>query len=150
MNFRNALIASVLLIAPFRVKAQAPAPVPSQFATAKTVFLASAAAPGLSNEKNTSASIYTVVYQSLASAGRYRLVLSPAEADLSMTLTVKEQILSLEIYDVKTHTLLWVIDEPIFLPTLKNMQASALLFAGDLNTLANSKLPADVPPPHGK
>ncbi len=150
MTLRTAFVAFTLLVAPLLVRAQSPVPVPSQFATAKTVFLASASAPGFSNEKNTSAAIYNTVYRSLAAAGRYRLVPTPAEADLSMVLTIKEQILSLDIYDVKTHTLLWVIDEPIFLPTIKNLQASALLFAADLNTLANNKLPADVPPPHGK
>ena len=152
MNHRITVISFALLLSSMRLFAQSPnaIPVPSQFATAHTVFLASASAPGFPNEKATAGAIYATVYQSLAASGRYRPVSSPADADLSMVLTVRESVLGLEIYDVKTHTLLWVLDEPIWLPTVKNMQASALLFIDDLNTLASNKLPGDVPPPHGK
>ena len=145
---------AILLLAALRLSAQTPTaiPVPSQFATAHTIFLASASAPGYSDEKATAAAIYTSVYQSLAVSGRYRLVTAPADADLSMVLTIRKSVLSLEIYNVKTHTLLWVLDEPLRVATLektfvKNAQASALLFVDDLNTLASGKLPGDVPPP---
>jgi hypothetical protein len=152
MNHRLTLTSLVLLISCMNVSAQSSSavPVPSQFATAHTVFLASACAPGFSDEKATAGAIYATVYQSLAASGRYRLVAVPADADLSMVLTIRESVLGLEIYDVKTHTLLWVLDEPVWLPTIKNMQASAELFINDLNTLASNKMPGDVPPPHGK
>jgi hypothetical protein len=152
MNCRIALISFVLLVSSVNISAQfsSAVPVPSQFATAHTVFLASACAPGFSNEKGTAGAIYATVYQSLAASGRYRLVAVPADADLAMVLTIRESVLGLEIYDVKTHTLLWVLDEPVWLPTVKNMQASAELFINDLNTLASNKLPGDVPPPRGK
>jgi hypothetical protein len=135
------------------------APVPAQLRTAKTVFLASGSAPGFSNEKATAAALYNSVYQSLAASGRYKLVSTPADAELSMTVTARmgrdvlENFLSLEIYDVKTQTLLWVLDEPVRLGTsenksyIKNFLASARLFSGDLDSLANNKLPEDVPAP---
>ena len=134
-------------------------PVPSQFASAHTIFLASGSAPGYPNEKAIAAAVYTSVYQALAASGRYRLVPTPDGADLSMVVTLYGEMgheeptfLSLQIYDVKTHVLLWVLDEPIEAATLlktlvKNAQASANLFAKDLNTLASGKLPGDVPPP---
>jgi len=134
-------------------------PVPSQFASAQTVFLANASAPGYPNEKATAAALYTSVYQLLASSGRYRPVAAPADADLSMVLTLHGDMsphepvfLSLQIYDVKTHTLLWVLDEPIEAAALtktlvKNAQAGASLLIGDLNTLASGKLPGALPSP---
>ena len=150
-------IFSILLIPSMGLWGQSATPVavPSQLATAQNVFLASAAAPGFSNEKAIAGILYTTVYQSLAASGRYHLVARPADAELSMVLTARlvgqqGSVLSLDIYDVKTHALLWTIDEPVFLPQTEDMQASALLFIDDLNALANDKLPSDLPAPHGK
>ncbi|HEX4030600.1 MAG TPA: hypothetical protein VHX20_09570, partial [Terracidiphilus sp.] len=85
------------------------------------------------------------------------LVSTPTDADLSMVVTLRpspsgEGYLNLEIFDTKTHSLLWVLDEPIKIATLektfiKNAQASAQLFLADLDILANGKIPGYVLPP---
>lgn len=156
MRTRVTAIAFALLVPSLNLPAQAPsAPIPSQLTNPQTVFLASGGAPGSSNEKATAAALYTTLYQSLAASGRYHLVATPAEAGLSMVLTLRrvqgqQNVISLDIYDVKTHMLLWTIDEPVFLDKMEDLQASTLLFINDLNALANNEFPSDVPAPNGK
>jgi hypothetical protein len=156
-HFKSQL--AVLALFPCASQAQQPTvpPVPSQFATAHNIFLASGSAPGYSDEKMIATSIYNSTYQALASLPRYHLVSTPADSELSMVITLRpspggEGFLNLKIFDTKTHTLIWVLDEPIKIATLektfvKNAQASAQLFLEDLNTLASGRLPGDVSPP---
>ena len=138
-------------------------PVPSQLATAHTVFLASAGAPGSGgNEKQIAEMVYTTFYNALSAAHRYQLVDAPAAADLSMTISAQSHIsdvsngsssdsayLHLAIYDVKTHTLIWAIDEDIQGAFREktfqhNVDTTVTVLIDDLNTLANGKLPGDT------
>jgi hypothetical protein len=164
MNCTKYVCASVLLLAT-ALCAQTPAavPVPSQLATAHTAFLASAAAPGLGRYENVIINlVYTDAYQALVKANHYQLLAAPAGAELSMTISVHNQIITvmrgdsmdgfflrLEIYDTKTHSLLWAIDEPIQgafreKTFAKNLDTSIALLMTDLNLLTTGKLPGDV------
>lgn len=137
-------------------------PVPSQLATAHTVFLASAGAPGSGgDEKPIAEMVYTTFYNALSAAHRYQLVDAPATADLSMTIGARSGIdvtngnssdrayLHLEIYDIKTHTLVWAIDEGLQGAYREktfqhNVDTSVAALIDDLNNLANGKLPGDA------
>lgn len=160
---RSILSVAMLLIAALPLTAQAPVAVrvPSQLATAKTVFLASGSAPTSgSNQSVIAQMVYSSVYTSLSAAGRYHLVSTPAEAELSMIISIQSynssvafdssteySFLRLEIYDVKTHTLLWALNEPIDIdfPNKKGLQKkvgqSVAALMVDLNGLASGAIP---------
>jgi len=158
---------AVLMLAALPLCAQVPAavPVPSQFATAHTAFLASGSAPGSGrNERFIAQVVYSSVYKSLSTAGHYHLVSAPADAELSMVVSTQshvsdvmggdspfEALLRLEIYDVKTHTLLWALDEQInsmFREKTfqKNVDQSVAALMVDLNALASGSVPGDTTP----
>lgn len=139
--------------------------VPSQFATAHTVFLASAGAPGSGgHEKEIANIVYTSLYKALSATGRYQLAASPSNAELAMNISTQNRIsdvtngsstdsafLRLEIYDVKTHLLIWTIDEDIQVAFREktfqhNVDATVAAIIDDLNTLANGNLPGDTGP----
>ena len=125
-------------------------PVPSQFATARTVFLASGSAPGSgTHEVLIARMVYSSFYRSLSTAGRYHLVSAPADADLSMVISadsLNEPSLQLDIYDIKTHTLLWTLDEPLLgafreKTFQKNIDKTVAALMNDLKSLASGEVP---------
>ncbi|MGH9617016.1 MAG: hypothetical protein ACRD28_09775, partial [Acidobacteriaceae bacterium] len=156
------LVAALFLQAALPLSAQSAnaVPVPAQFATAHTVFLASGAAPGAGGKEVLIAQmVYSSFYKSLSAAGRYRLVSTPDDAELSMVIStqtamsdvmkgdsVDESYLRLEIFDVRTHSLLWTIDEPLngaFREKTfqKNVDKSVAAIMSDLNSLASGAVP---------
>jgi hypothetical protein len=164
MKHRITLISSVLLISSLPLSAQSPAtiPAPSQLGTAHTAFLASGSAPGAGPREFLIAQmVYASTYKSLSSSGQYRLVGAPADAEMSMVIstniTISDVInggslnsafIRLEIFDVKTHTLLWALDEPIqgaFREKTfqKNVDESIAALMNDLKTLASGVIPGD-------
>lgn len=139
--------------------------VPSQFTTGHTVFLASAGAPGLGgHEKQIAAIVYTAFYKALSTTGHYHLVENPSDADLAMNISTQSRIsdvtngssvdsayLRLEIYDVKTHILVWTINEDVQGAFREktfqhNVDATIAALMDDLNALANGNLPGDTGP----
>ena len=139
--------------------------VPSQFATAHTVFFASGGAPGSGgHEKQIAEIVYTTFYKALSAVGRYQLVENPSSADLAMNISAQSRIsdvtngsstdsayLRLEIYDVKTHMLIWTINEDVqgaFREKTfqRNVDTAVTALIDDLNTLANGNLPGDTSP----
>jgi hypothetical protein len=112
-----------------------PAPIPTQIATAKKVFIANAGGdePGI-DEPIFSGGVdrsYSQFYAAMKSAGRYELVGSPAEADLLLEIrfavktnttevfkgdTIGSSLdpqFRLEIRDPKTNALLWAFTEHV-------------------------------------
>jgi hypothetical protein len=155
----------VIIAANLHLFAQSPppVPVPSQFATAKTAFLASAGSSAVSiREKDVSSMIYTSMYRFLASAKMYQLTTAPADAELSMALSLESVVTSvtngssfgytfirLSVVDTKTHSLLWNIDEPINgafreKTFLKNVDDATSRVMADLKSLASGKIPVDT------
>ena len=139
--------------------------VPSQFATAHTVFLASAGAPGSGGrEKQIAEMVYTTFYKALSATGRYQLVENPSNSDLAMNISTQSRIsdvtngssvqtayLRLEIYDVKTHMLVWTINEEVQGAFREktfqhNVETAVAALMDDLKTLANGNLPGDTGP----
>jgi len=164
MKHRITLIALIMLISSMNLSAQtlAPIPAPSQFATARTAFLASGSAPAAGpRQALVTQMVYSSFYRSFSAMGKYRLVTAPADAELSMVLSTDSFVsdttngnsfaspyLRLEIYDTKTHTLLWTLDEPIegaFREKTfqRNIDDSVAALIGDLKTLASGNIPAD-------
>jgi hypothetical protein len=132
--------------------AQSPAvAVPSQFATAHTLFIGYGGAGGLTNIEST-ATLYTSAYHGLSS-GPYRLTTTPADADLSAVFSGEGApgsagvtFIRLAVFDTKTHALLWIIDERVnggFKKDSfqKNIDESVAKIVAALNSLAAGKLP---------
>ena len=133
------------------------APVPAQFATAKTAFLAYAGAPA--GSRITPAMVYPSAFRALNKMGNYSLSATPENADLLMEVSVGVQYSSvssgsstqtpyvrLVLYDRKTHALLWEIDEMLGAAfreasMQKNIDQSMAALAADLKALAMGKLP---------
>jgi hypothetical protein len=100
-------------------------PVPSQFASAHTVFLSQDGAPALGGKaKLVSNMIYESMYRSLAASKLYTLTGSPADAELTMAVSVLITVgtsnnnfnnisVRLVVRDRKTQALLWTFDEPL-------------------------------------
>jgi len=162
---RTLQLAALSLAIGTKLSAQAPPaiPVPSQFATAKTAFLASAGSSAVSTrEKDVSSMIYSSMYRELASAKTYQLTSAPADAELSMTLGLESSVtdatngtsfaytfIRLSVFDTKTHALLWNIDEPIKgafreKTFVKNVDDATSRVLADLKSLAAGKIPADT------
>jgi len=105
--------------------------------------------------------VYASVYAALAKS-HYQLVSTPSDAELSLVISTDEQVsdathgnsvgfsfLRLEIYDTKTHTLLWTVEEPIEgayreQTFRKNVDKSAATILNDLNLLATGKIPGET------
>ena len=138
------------------------AAVPTPFSSAKTAFLgfggaASTAANGLG--KDLPATLYQHSFKAIADTGRYRMVGSPAEADLCMAVSLETLsngvthgsstefvFVRLAISDCKTHAVLWTLEEEIqkkfFINHPDQQLASSIAkLTSDLNLLADGKLP---------
>ena len=145
MKHRIALISFALLISSMNLSAQSPNPFPppSQFATAKTVFLAWAGAPPGSNAWiPTTQLVITDVQKALLTTGRYTQVGKPADADLSLRLSIEGGLIRLAIFDTKPGALLWTIDEGIEganrkETAIKNLNDAAVRIVSDLEALAS-------------
>ncbi len=109
--------------------AVATVPTPTAIQTAKKVFLGNAGVDGISlsafrrfGDMNQP---YNWFYTAMKNWGRYELVGSPADADLVFEISFAAPLagtekllmaaphLRLEIWDAKTHFLLWTIVEPV-------------------------------------
>jgi hypothetical protein len=164
MKHRITAISLFLLISSISVSAQSPSPIPapSQFATAHTAFLASGSAPAAGARQALVAEmVYSSLYRSLSASGQYHLLAAPADAELSMIISTEMFVsdatngssipypyLRLEIYDTKTHALLWALDEPLqgaFREKTfeKNVDEAVASLAADLKTLAAGSIPGD-------
>jgi hypothetical protein len=146
MKYRITAISFVVLISSLSLSAQSPNPFPppSQFATAKTVFLAWAGAPPGSNAWiPTTQLVITDVQKALLTAGRYTQVGKPADAELSFRLSTGIGLgIRLEIFDTKTGALLCTIDEGIEGANrkdteIKNLNDAAVRVVSDLEALAS-------------
>jgi hypothetical protein len=109
--------------------AMATAPMPAAIQSAKRVFLGNAGVDGLSMQtfrmSGDMNQPYNSFYAAMKNWGRYEFVGSPADADLvfeisfAAPLTGSEKLLTyaphlrVEIFDAKTHFLLWTIVEPV-------------------------------------
>jgi hypothetical protein len=109
--------------------AVAAAPMPTAIQTAKRVFLGNAGIDGMTissfRRAGDANQPYNWFYMAVKNWGRYELVGSPADADLvfeisfAAPLVGTEKLLTsapylrLEIFDAKTHFLLWTIVEPV-------------------------------------
>lgn len=152
VGFGFALGVALLCSSPLFAQASHPiAPLPSQLRTAHTLFLANAG----STENVDSANAYYGVYLALAANNRYHLTETPAEAELSLEVSLDNQmssvsngnsytdiVLRLVIRDIKTHSLIWTLFEPVVhygsnQKTLdKNLAAAVSRIVDDLNLLA--------------
>jgi hypothetical protein len=133
-KFRIALASlglAMILLTASTLFAQAPvAPIPSQILTAKKVFISNAG--GASDTKMWSggpAQPYNELYAALKSWGRYELVATPADADLILQISFTDTLtdvggsqasgpvsfttaqLNLDFLDLKTHVILWTLNE---------------------------------------
>ena len=152
VGFGFALAIALFCSSPLFAQASRPiAPLPSQLSTAHTLFLANAG----STENIESTNAYYGVYLALAANNRYHLTETPAEAELSLEVSLDNQIssisngnsdtdivLRLAIRDTKTHSLIWTLFEPVVhygsnQKTLdKNLDAAVSRIVDDLNSLA--------------
>jgi hypothetical protein len=94
------------------------APLPADFATAQTAFIASAGAPALvPKEKTVVGMMYDSFYRQLNSWNRYKITASPKDADLAFQISMQTlanmSYMRLNIREVKTNVLLWTLYEPI-------------------------------------
>jgi len=160
----STVIAFFLLISSMSLCAQSPAAIkiPSQLATAKTIFVANA---GSTPSYPMGATlVYTGVYQALAEGHRYTLASAPADADLVLEtsyvawyggdhyqIPIYSTLYSqLVIRDAKTQSLLWTISEPIGSTANqktfeKYVSDSGAKLVADLIALANGNTVAPNP-----
>jgi hypothetical protein len=152
------LAAALALFAAPTLRAQTPIPLPAQLSAAHTVFLASAGAPALAAKENLgTATMYSSMFHALSTDQRLQLVPSPAAAELSMEVSILVTStgmpgtfgvpsLRLAIYDTKTHSLIWTIDEPLEGAFREktfehNLDEAANKIAADLESLAGGVIP---------
>src|SRR5215469_12600500 len=109
-----------------------PAPVPTQISSAKKVFVSNAGGDELDPRRFDFATvdpnrIYNQLYASVKTAGKFQLVLAPADADVvlqarfSQSVTALEfhiggggdPILKLAVLDPKSNVLLWAFSETV-------------------------------------
>ena len=152
MKHRIALISFALLISSMNLSAQTAIPVPAQLTAAKTVFVAYAGSRWYTQADGIL--VYQSVRTGLASIG-YTLVQNPADSELSFEASVTGDAvadcrLHVAIYDTKTHTLLWVFDEPLdgrvdkTIP--KNLDKAVQQFTADLRALTSGPIAAPAAP----
>ena len=137
-----------------------PAPVPSQIASAKNVFISNAGFDSVSvlafqaaGEPN---GHYDRFYNAMKSWGRYELVSAPADADLVFEISFQSPLdvqqtrdpnFKLNILDAKTHFILWSLSQPVegaFRKATfqKNLDKGMDSLIGSLKILANSLAPS--------
>ena len=134
------------------------APVPEQILNAKTVFISNA---GLDpeirerlNSANGAVAPFSQFYSAVQSYGRYTIVPSPATADLVLEYSLTNPVgscltnsqtcstlrMTLAIYDVKTHFVLWTFMEQVDSAMLssnfaKNVSATVQTLVADLKAI---------------
>ena len=130
------------------------APVPTQFASAKHVFIANGAGdndPAISKYTNGPDGLYNQFYTDVKALGRYELVALPSDADVVFELRVDYAVFNreftypkfrAEVRDPKTNVLLWTFTEPVngaFLAKTgrKNVAQSLSKLADDLKRAAS-------------
>jgi|HubBroStandDraft_4_1064222.scaffolds.fasta_scaffold170137_3 hypothetical protein len=104
-----------------------PAPIPTPILSAQKVFIANGGMDAVSLQSFRRLGLsdnepYNSFYDAMKDWGHYRLVDSPADADLVLTLrfTAPQLQISFDILDAKTHFLLWTITQPVQPAALKN------------------------------
>jgi hypothetical protein len=157
---RNILLALALTSAfTLATRAQTPTPIPSQFATAHTVFLASGSTAATGNPEEYASALYPSTYRMLSSLN-YQMVASPAAADLGMEISVVispsitvgfpgSAYLQLVVRDIKTQALLWTIQVPISQDfraksIQNNLDPVEARIAADLKSLISGTLPTST------
>lgn len=102
-----------------------PAPVPIQFLNAKRVFIANGAGdsdPNIAKYTNGPDGLYNQFYADIKALGRYDVVGSPSDADITLELRVDYAVFNhpytypkfrVEVRDAKTNVLLWTCTEPV-------------------------------------
>lgn len=164
MNRRTVLVSAMLLVAsiPCLPQPASTVPVPAQLGAAHTAFLGSGSAPGGGPKASLiTQMVYSSVYRSLSS-GPYHLVGAPAEAELSLVIStdggivdvingssINSAFLRLDIYDTKTHSLLWALGEPVAgafreKTFQKNVDESAVALRNELKILAAGNIPGNT------
>jgi hypothetical protein len=137
---RAALALTLLLAATPHLRAQATvtAPLPTQLAVAKTVFIANA----FEADGPTSEAAYNQVYAAVQALNRFTLVSSPQQADLILQFSLTPNGLAevLHITDPKTNVRLWSVSEGIRVgvrgsTAAKNTQIAINNLANDLQTI---------------
>lgn len=153
------LLAALALTTTTHAQSPSTIPVPTQFASAQSAFLGCAGAPALGYKEKVGANIiYESMYRALAAQKQYQLTATPASAELTMEVTIvltttgvssdssNAASLQLTIRDQKTHSILWVLDEPVqgafreksFQHNVDNATAQII---DDLKLLAGGKEP---------
>jgi hypothetical protein len=139
-------VALVLMISISELKAQTANAVlvPSQLATAKTAFVGYGGA-STSLPAPVVQSSYPDVQRALVASNRYTLTAKPADAELSLRVSLEDNwALRLAVFDTKTGMLLWTIDEPIVGAArketqIKNVNDAAIKVVSDLTELSNGQ-----------
>jgi hypothetical protein len=127
------------------------APLPADFATAQTAFIASAGAPALvPKEKTVVSMMYDSFYRQLNTLNIYKITATPKDADLAFQISMQTlanmSYMLLNIREVKTNVLLWTLYEPVDgafrEKTLQhNVNVSVGQLIEDLKSLAAGKQP---------
>jgi hypothetical protein len=150
------LAALSLSVAQQAQSAPAPAPIPTQIGTAKTVFISNA--QGEEIDPRTFLKTfdedrpYNQFFAALASGGRFKPVLAPADADLILDFRLRTYTLAqpaelrLVVVDPKTHAVLWAFIEPVKLAAgphweqkrEKSFDDAMTALVGDLTSLASA------------
>jgi hypothetical protein len=89
------------------------APIPQQLINAKTVFISNTGIEPLLDLTDKPLEIYSTLYATLQSWGRFKPVLTPAEADLVFTVSTGNPFVKLTIVDPATQATLWQFDQKI-------------------------------------
>jgi hypothetical protein len=131
------------------------APIPSQLLTAKKVFISNAVA--VSDAKiwtGGSAQPYNELYAALKSWGHYEIVTAPVDADLVLQISFSDTLsgvggttqsgpissntteFSVVVLDIKTHTILWTINEKTSMGHMQKGRDQAL--TASINALVDS------------
>lgn len=165
------ILASIPMLATQEAQTATPAPVPTQITSDAKVFIANAGmdpnphAGGFSGGPERA---YNQFYAAMANWGRYRLVATPADADLAFQIrleitlvrgrnspsVVDNSQLRLIIRDVRTHVVLWTVSEPVQDAILqgtwdKNFDQAMNQLMDDVKRLAQPGSPQPVIPKTG-
>ncbi|MGA2437660.1 MAG: hypothetical protein ABSF57_03990 [Acidobacteriaceae bacterium] len=152
---------AILLLAALPLCAQTPpdAPIPAQFATAKTVFISNAGA----EDNGISEQAYSVLYAGLTKWNRYQIVLVPASAELVLELRYTAPLsdinvmngssnpphysprFQLNIRDRATGVILWSVTESPFGTRKQNSYDNAVnALLADFKALSDGQYPSEA------
>jgi hypothetical protein len=146
MNLRTAIIVAITAVAPIPMRAQSPTviPVPSQLATAKTVFVGYAGTQIIATGAQAGPSAYDDVQRELAASGRYTITSKPADAELSLRISIEaDSDIRLTAFDTKTGMILWTFDEELLNSSAKNVNNAAIKLVHDLEAVA-TRVPSTI------